>query len=112
MGNSQFQPSSRQTTATGVFSRGYVENKGVKLAPQVGFEPTTLRLTAEWLVAASRCNQKAYRFIMPVFAEIGGTLGDSPRHPMNGAGRVFCGDRIVAACGAQWLFPDRRFRGT
>ena len=26
---------------------GYVEKEGVKLAPQVGFEPTTLRLTAE-----------------------------------------------------------------
>jgi len=32
--------------ATGAFCRGYVENKGDGLAPQVGFEPTTLRLTA------------------------------------------------------------------
>ena len=38
-----------------MFSRGYVENRGVRLAPQVGFEPTTLRLTAETVVAASRC---------------------------------------------------------
>src|SRR3954447_14072097 len=47
MGNSEFQPASGHTTTTGVFCRGYVENTGVKLAPQVGFEPTTLRLTAE-----------------------------------------------------------------
>src|ERR1039457_7206029 len=26
-----------------------------RLAPQVGLEPTTLRLTAEWLIVASRC---------------------------------------------------------
>jgi hypothetical protein len=30
-----------------VLSKVCVENKGVKVAPQVGFEPTTLRLTAE-----------------------------------------------------------------
>jgi len=29
----------------GVLSRVYVENKGFNLAPQVGFEPSTLRLT-------------------------------------------------------------------
>ena len=29
------------------FSNTCVENKGLKLAPQVGFEPTTLRITAE-----------------------------------------------------------------
>ena len=29
------------------------------MAPQVGFEPTTLRLTAEWLIAASPCKHKA-----------------------------------------------------
>jgi len=29
-----------------------------KLAPQVGFEPTTLRLTADLVVAASRCKHK------------------------------------------------------
>ena len=33
--------------ANGVFCKGYVENTGLGLAPQVGFEPTTLRLTAE-----------------------------------------------------------------
>ena len=32
--------------------------RGKELAPQVGLEPTTLRLTAERLVAASRCNHK------------------------------------------------------
>ena len=30
--------------------RRQVETKGVKLAPQVGFEPTTLRLTASRLI--------------------------------------------------------------
>jgi len=38
--------------ANGVFSKGYVEKEGLKLAPQVGFEPTTLRLTADPVVAA------------------------------------------------------------
>ena len=33
--------------ATYAFSKTCVGNKGVSLAPQVGFEPTTLRLTAE-----------------------------------------------------------------
>ena len=48
MGNSPFQAvASRRTTATGVLCRRYVEKKGLKLAPQVGLEPTTLRLTAE-----------------------------------------------------------------
>ena len=47
MGNSKFWPAQGRGAATGVFSRGYVENKGLRVAPQVGFEPTTLRLTAE-----------------------------------------------------------------
>ena len=34
-------------SACGVFCKGYVEKEGVVLAPQVGLEPTTLRLTAE-----------------------------------------------------------------
>src|ERR1019366_5072973 len=33
-------------------------NSLILLAPQVGFEPTTLRLTAERLIAASRCKHK------------------------------------------------------
>ena len=33
--------------ATGVFSMACVEKEGLSLAPQVGLEPTTLRLTAE-----------------------------------------------------------------
>ena len=36
-----------RAATTGVFCKGYVEKKGLKLAPQVGLEPTTLRLTAE-----------------------------------------------------------------
>src|ERR1035438_6537558 len=47
MGNSRFQPVLGHNATTRVFSRGYVGNKGNNLAPQVGFEPTTLRLTAE-----------------------------------------------------------------
>src|ERR1035437_5961914 len=41
------QPQLGLSPATVVFSRRYVETKGLKLAPQVGLEPTTLRLTAE-----------------------------------------------------------------
>src|ERR1035437_10360517 len=40
--------------ATGVFCSGYVENKGLQLAPQVGFEPTTLRLTASRLMLKNK----------------------------------------------------------
>src|ERR1035437_9487251 len=58
MGKFTKQPWLGCGAATGAFSRGYVENKGDSLAPQVGFEPTTLRLTAEWLIAASRCKHK------------------------------------------------------
>src|ERR1035437_6356078 len=59
MGNSQFEPPHGRGATTGVFRRGYVEKEGLNLAPQVGFEPTTLRLTAEWLIAASPCKHKA-----------------------------------------------------
>ena len=55
MGNSKFEPPTGRGAATGVFCREYIEKKGLNLAPQVGFEPTTLRLTAEQLIAASRC---------------------------------------------------------
>src|SRR5664280_1967372 len=47
MGKDFKKPRLGRGAATGVFSRGYVETKGLKLAPQVGLEPTTLRLTAE-----------------------------------------------------------------
>ena len=47
MGKSRFQPWVGRGAATGVFGRGCVETKGFELAPQVGLEPTTLRLTAE-----------------------------------------------------------------
>src|SRR5690242_10795475 len=47
MANSRFRPWRGHTSATGVFCKGYVEKEGLKLAPQVGLEPTTLRLTAE-----------------------------------------------------------------
>ena len=60
--------------------RRQVETKGVKLAPQVGFEPTTLRLTAERLIAASRCKHETYTREKGVLLEFGGTLGVSPQH--------------------------------
>ena len=60
MGNSRFRSRcGRHVAASGVLSKACVENKGLSLAPQVGLEPTTLRLTAERLVAASavpRCH--------------------------------------------------------
>jgi hypothetical protein len=46
-----------------------------QLAPQVGLEPTTLRLTADPLVAASRCKHNTYARERQVFPEFGGTLG-------------------------------------
>src|SRR5687767_7001180 len=47
MGNSQFPRWSARDAPCGMFSTACVGNKEVGLAPQVGFEPTTLRLTAE-----------------------------------------------------------------
>ena len=69
------QPSPGHNATNGVFTKGYVGNKGLNLAPQVGFEPTTLRLTAERLIAASHCKHKAYTRENPIIAEFGGTLG-------------------------------------
>jgi len=79
-GNWRFGRQSRRGRANGDVSKTCVENAGVNLAPQVGFEPTTLRLTAQPVVAASRCKHKTCRFIIPVWPETGGTLGvlDSP----------------------------------
>jgi hypothetical protein len=48
MGNSRFGWSRSHTPASGVLSTACVENKRLSLAPQLGFEPTTLRLTAEY----------------------------------------------------------------
>jgi hypothetical protein len=48
--------------------------KDFDLAPQVGLEPTTLRLTAEWLVAASQCKQKELGLQK---ADLAGNWGDS-----------------------------------
>ena len=53
MGNSKFCSQLCPAALSGVFSRTCVEYKGLILAPQVGLEPTTTRLTAEPLVAAS-----------------------------------------------------------
>ena len=53
MGKDRKQPWLGRSAATVVFSRGYVETKGLNLAPQVGLEATTLPLTAEWLIRSS-----------------------------------------------------------
>ena len=75
MGNSQFEPPHGRGATTGVFSREYVETKEVSVAPQVGFEPTTIRLTAEWPMAASRCKHQTYTREKRIFAEFWGTFG-------------------------------------
>ena len=75
MGNSQFQVRRARNAASNVFSTACVETAGVRLAPQVGLEPTTLRLTAEQLVAASRDKHATYECKNLVLSEIGGTLG-------------------------------------
>ena len=43
---------------------------------------TTLRLTAERPIAASRCKNKTYTREKRIFALIWGTLGDSLRHSL------------------------------
>jgi hypothetical protein len=47
MGKFGFQPRLGRSAPSGLLSSTCIENKGFILAPQVGFEPTTLRLTAE-----------------------------------------------------------------
>lgn len=74
MGKSRFQARRGRDAATGVFSMGYVETKGDGLAPQVGFEPTALRLTADQVVAASHCKHEAYTCKKPIILEFWGTL--------------------------------------
>jgi hypothetical protein len=54
MGNANFEPPRGRDAANHVFCRGYAENKGDILAPQVGFEPTTLRLTASRLMLKNK----------------------------------------------------------
>jgi hypothetical protein len=79
----EFHITSRRSDATrqlAYFAGDTSERREFKLAPQVGFEPTTLRLTAEQLVAASRCKHEAYTQKVPISREIGGTLGG----PWNG----------------------------
>ena len=48
------------------------------MAPQVGFEPTTLRLTAERLIAASHCK---HRYLDVKGRDLGGNWGDSGGTP-------------------------------
>src|ERR1035437_4923601 len=45
----------QQVRAVAPLTRRAESSLSDNLAPQVGFEPTTLRLTAEWLIGASRC---------------------------------------------------------
>jgi hypothetical protein len=52
------------------------------LAPQVGFEPTTLRLTVDRLSAASRCKDK---YLQARKGDFGGNWGDS-----GGTGYTHC----------------------
>jgi hypothetical protein len=46
-GKCGIRPPCPRGSTTSVFSMECIETKGVEVAPQVGFEPTTLRLTAE-----------------------------------------------------------------
>ena|ERR1039458_1993066 len=61
-----------------------MKSLGCDMAPQVGLEPTTLRLTAEAVVAALRYRHKAYGHAMPIIVEF---RGDSrgTRHASPGA---------------------------
>src|ERR1035437_6324075 len=54
---------------------GRVPGGAGKRPVSAGDSPTTLPLTAEGLVAASRCKHKAYTRKKPIIALIGGTLG-------------------------------------
>ena len=63
-----------------------IEGAGVRNGPAVNrlpafarnvgqLRPTTLRLTAEGVITASRCKHKTYTHKKPIIALIGGTLG-------------------------------------
>ncbi len=56
----EFRPIGREFAFEAV-KRNLETVRGGVLAPQVGFEPTTLRLTAERVVAASRCKHEYLR---------------------------------------------------
>ncbi len=57
-GKFRFQPWLGLDAATGAFTNGCVETEGLVLAPQVGLEPTTLRLTAEFQGEAVRSGKR------------------------------------------------------
>ena len=46
-----------------------------RLAPQVGFEPTTLRLTAEQLLVTSRCKHKGQGREILIISKMGALWG-------------------------------------
>src|SRR5438105_94183 len=73
MGINFSTPTRGTLRASRVLSKACIENKGVGLAPQVGLEPTTLRLTAEWPFVTSRCKHDDLR---TRFASSGGIWGD------------------------------------
>ena len=54
---------------------GRINSEENNLAPQVGLEPTTLRLTADWLLVASHWKHKSYARELPILPEIWGDSG-------------------------------------
>src|ERR1022692_3290888 len=69
----------QQVRAVAPLTRRAESSLSDNLAPQVGFEPTTLRLTAEWLIGASRCKHNYLGArkgnIRGIWGDFGGTPG-------------------------------------
>jgi hypothetical protein len=81
MGNSSDETYSYCRAENGAFTRTCVETEGLVLSPQVGREPTTLRLTDEPLVAAARRKRKYLHMRKADLREIGGLGGPLPAPP-------------------------------
>jgi hypothetical protein len=74
------------------------------LAPQVGLEPTTLRLTAERLIVASRCKRKYLDARKRDFPGNWGDFGGTREFPIEQP--VWVGPTL----GGATPFGDRRLR--
>jgi hypothetical protein len=76
---------------------------------QLRLQPASLRLSAEWLMASSRCKHKTYTQKSEYSRDLGGTLGGLwlfPRNRRRGARRIACGrsnellPTAIRTCGA------------
>src|ERR1035437_5252852 len=100
MGNSKFEPPHGRGSTTGVFSRGYVENTGVKLAPHAGHVSNFCGLKHGPLEPVQLLSDQGVRAKLALPSR----LGTQPRSFSNPSGRAssssrssnekFCGSEL------------------